>query len=47
MPSATPPEWPKSSYIPLGQFFQPTAWRRSVQGVLKGPTLFWNIRRAA
>ena len=34
-------------YIPLGQFFQPTAWRRSVQGVLKGPTLFWNIRRAA
>ncbi len=34
-------------YIPLGQFFQPTAWRRSVQGVLKGPTLFWNIRRAS
>ena len=33
-------------YIPLGQFFQPTAWRRSVQGVLKGPSLFWNIRRA-
>lgn len=33
-------------YVPLGQFFQPTAWRRSVQGVLKGPTLFWNIRRA-
>jgi peptide/nickel transport system substrate-binding protein len=33
-------------YIPLGQFFQPTAWRRSVTGVLKGPTLFWNIRRA-
>lgn len=33
-------------YIPLGQFFQPTAWRRSVAGVLKGPTLFWNIRRA-
>ena len=32
-------------YVPLGQFFQPTAWRRSVQGVLKGPTLFWNIRR--
>ncbi len=32
-------------YIPLGQFFQPTAWRRSIAGVLKGPTLFWNIRR--
>jgi len=33
-------------YIPLGQFFQPTAWRRNITGVLKGPTLFWNIRRA-
>jgi peptide/nickel transport system substrate-binding protein len=33
-------------YIPLGQFFQPTAWRRGITGVLKGPTLFWNIRRA-
>ena len=32
-------------YIPLGQFFQPTAWRRNIAGVLKGPTLFWNIRR--
>jgi len=32
-------------YVPLGQFFQPTAWRRSVQGVLKGPTQFWNVRR--
>ncbi len=32
-------------YIPLGQFFQPTAWRRNITGVLKGPTLFWNIRR--
>ena len=34
-------------YIPLGQFFQPTAWRRGIEGVLKGPTLFWNIRRQA
>lgn len=33
-------------YIPLGQFFQPTAWRRGITGVLKGPTLFWNLRRA-
>ena len=32
-------------YIPLGQFFQPTAWRRSLTGILKGPTLFWNVRR--
>jgi peptide/nickel transport system substrate-binding protein len=34
-------------YIPLGQFFQPTAYRRSLAGVLKGPTVFWNIRRVA
>lgn len=32
-------------YIPLGQFFQPTAYRRAFGGVLKGPTVFWNIRR--
>jgi peptide/nickel transport system substrate-binding protein len=32
-------------YIPLGQFFQPTAWRRNITGILKGPTLFWNIAR--
>ena len=33
-------------YIPLGQFFQPTAYRATLSGVLKGPTVFWNIRRA-
>ena len=32
-------------YIPLGQFFQPTAFRRELTGMLQGPTLFWNIRR--
>ena len=31
-------------YAPLGQFFQPTAYRRSITGVLKGPTVFWNVR---
>jgi peptide/nickel transport system substrate-binding protein len=31
-------------YIPLGQFFQPTAYRRSITGMLKGPTVFWNLR---
>ena len=30
-------------YIPLGQFFQPTAYRRTVSGMLEGPTLFWNL----
>lgn len=34
-------------YVPLGQFFQPTAFRRELTGMLQGPTLFWNIRRQA
>lgn len=33
-------------YIPLGQFFQPTAYRRAITGILKGPTVFWNVRPA-
>lgn len=32
-------------FLPLGQFFQPTAWSRSLAGGLKGMPLFWNIRR--
>ncbi len=34
-------------YIPLGQFFQPTAFRRELTGMLQGPTVFWNIQRQA
>ncbi|WP_369127894.1 ABC transporter substrate-binding protein [Paracraurococcus ruber] len=34
-------------YIPLGQFFQPAAWRRSVTGLMKGPPVPWGARRAA
>ena len=33
-------------YVPLGQFFQPTAYRRSLSGMLKGATVFWNVRRS-
>lgn len=33
-------------YIPLGQFFQPTAHRRTLSGMLQGPTLFWNLALA-
>lgn len=31
--------------IPLGQFLQPSAWRKSLTGVLGGPAtpVFWNI----
>ena len=30
-------------FVPLGQYFQPTAYRRNVRGVLDGPALFWNV----
>jgi peptide/nickel transport system substrate-binding protein len=32
-------------YVPLGQFYQPTAFRDDLGGMLKGLPLFWNIRR--
>ena len=33
-------------YIPLGQYFQPTAYQSSLTGVLPGNPVFWNIRRS-
>jgi len=35
-------------YIPLGQFAQPSAWRKSLTGVLDGPAtpIFWNIDKS-
>jgi peptide/nickel transport system substrate-binding protein len=32
-------------YLPLGQFVQPSAWRKSITGVLDGPAtpIFWNM----
>jgi peptide/nickel transport system substrate-binding protein len=35
------------AYIPCGQYFQPTAYRRDLDGMLTGLPLFWNLRRAA
>lgn len=34
-------------YIPLGQFEQPSVWRKSLKGVLGGPAtpVFWNIEK--
>ena len=32
-------------YIPLGQYFQRSAYRRELQGVLPGAPVFWNVRR--
>ena len=33
-------------YIPMGQYLQPTAYRTSLEGVLDGFALFWNVKRA-
>jgi peptide/nickel transport system substrate-binding protein len=34
-------------FIPLGQIFQPQAFRSDITGILKaGPILFWGARRA-
>jgi peptide/nickel transport system substrate-binding protein len=33
-------------YIPLGQYFAPTAYQANLQGVLSGNPVFWNVRRA-
>ncbi len=34
--------------IPVGQFLQPSAWRKSITGVLGGPAtpVFWNMEKA-
>jgi peptide/nickel transport system substrate-binding protein len=32
-------------YIPLGQYFAPTAHRADLQGLLAGTPVFWNVRR--
>ncbi len=32
-------------YIPLGQYFAPTAFQANLTGVLRGSPVFWNIRR--
>jgi peptide/nickel transport system substrate-binding protein len=32
---------------PLGQYFQPTAYRTDITGVLRGFATFWNVRREA
>jgi peptide/nickel transport system substrate-binding protein len=32
-------------YIPLGQYFQPTAYRRRLVGMRRGFAQFYNIRQ--
>jgi len=33
-------------YIPLGQFYQPTAYRDRISNLLEGAPLFWNLKLA-
>ena len=33
--------------LPLGQYFQATAYRRSLTEVPKGMPLFWSLKKAA
>jgi peptide/nickel transport system substrate-binding protein len=35
-------------YVPLGQYFGPSVWRKSLTGVLDGPAtpIFWNINKS-
>ena len=32
-------------FLSLGEFFQPTVYRRELEGMLKGMPLFWNLHR--
>ena len=32
-------------YIPMGQYLQPTAYRTSLDGVLSGFAIFWNVKK--
>ena len=31
-------------YYPIGQYKQPTAYRKSITGILDGTAVFWNVR---
>ncbi len=33
-------------YVPLGQYFQGTSYKKEITGVLNGFVTFWNVRRA-
>ncbi len=34
-------------YLPLGEYYQPTATRKTLTGVLRGLPLFWNVKKDA
>ncbi len=35
----------EAPYLPLGQYFQATVYRRGISGLLKGLPLFWNVQK--
>ncbi|MBR0649595.1 ABC transporter substrate-binding protein [Roseomonas terrae] len=35
----------EAPYLPLGQYFQATAYRRGISGMLKGLPVFWNVNK--
>jgi peptide/nickel transport system substrate-binding protein len=37
--------WTDVPHVPIGQWFQPTAWVNSLSGMLDGFPVFWGIRR--
>ncbi|UPY37926.1 ABC transporter substrate-binding protein [Sediminicoccus sp. KRV36] len=37
--------WREAPYMPVGGYFQPSAWRRDIKDVLTGLPLMWNVRR--
>ncbi len=39
--------WIDVPHIPIGQWFQPTAWRDDLTGMLDGFPIFWGLRRTA
>ncbi len=38
--------WIDVPHVPIGQWFQPTAWQNTLDGMLPGFPVFWGIRRA-
>jgi peptide/nickel transport system substrate-binding protein len=37
--------WSDAPHVPVGQVFQPGAWRNTVSGILDGIPKFWNVRK--
>jgi peptide/nickel transport system substrate-binding protein len=38
--------WDEVPFLPLGEYKQPTSYRKAITGVLDGTAVFWNVRPA-